>query len=77
MPLQQVGKEYSCETKNYNIRVKISETLEWMYYFKIYQISKQDKYQYENWVYASKDYKDINKCEKDMIDFISDNYNII
>lgn len=77
MPLQQICKEYTCETRNYNIHIKIEEKEKWLYYFKIYQISKLDKYKYENWVYASEDYKDINKCEKEMINFISENYNVI
>jgi hypothetical protein len=76
MPLQQIGKEYTCETRDYNIRVRLSE-MKWMFYFRVYQMNKWDEYPYENWVYASKEYKDINKCEKEMIDFISENYNVI
>ena len=77
MPLQQIGKEYTCETRNYSIRVRLSETTRWLYYFRIYQMNKWDEYPYEDQVYVSENYKNINKCEKEMIDFISENYNVI
>lgn len=75
MPLQQIGKEYSCETKDYSIRVRLSE-MKWIFYFRIYQMNKWE-FPYENEVYRSKEYKDMSKCEKEMIDFIAENYNII
>lgn len=75
MPLQQIGKEYTCETRDYSIRVRLSE-MKWIFYFRIYQINKWDEFPYENEVYRSKEYKDMNKCEKEMMDFIAENYNI-
>ena len=76
MPLQQIWKEYTGKTRDYNIRVRLSE-IKWMFYFRIYQMNKWDEYPYENEVYRSKEYKDINKCEFDMHNFISTNYNIL
>jgi len=77
MPLIATGKEYTWETRWFKIRARISN-YKWVYFFKIIQTSKRDNsFYYENEVYASDNYKDINKCEKDMIDFVAENYNII
>jgi len=76
MPLQQIWKEYTCETRDYSIRVRLSE-MKWIFYFRIYQMNKWDEFPYENEVYRSKEYKDMSKCEFDMHSFISTNYNIL
>lgn len=77
MPIQETGKEYCCETRNYRLRIRISKSYNKQYKFTVYQEQKACDFTYEQEVYNSDFYSTIGHCEIEMHNFISTNYNIL